>query len=156
MRYRSYQPADFDALYAIEEACFEPALRFPRAYMRMILSRRGSLAWVAEDDRGLAGFAVVSRQKTPEGPVAYIETIEVSTDRREQGVGRELLRCIEHSARVMGIDTMALHVDEENRTAIQLYESADYEKRGREENFYPNRHPALIYAKRICPPAADL
>ena len=56
----------------------------------------------------------------------------------------------------MGIDTMALHVDEENRTAIQLYESADYEKRGREENFYPNRHPALIYAKRICPPAADL
>ena len=28
MKYRPYKPEDFEALYALEEACFQPPFRF--------------------------------------------------------------------------------------------------------------------------------
>ena len=31
MNYRLFEPDDFDELYAIEEMCFQPPLRFSRA-----------------------------------------------------------------------------------------------------------------------------
>jgi ribosomal-protein-alanine N-acetyltransferase len=149
MRYRPYQLSDFEPLYAIEEACFQPPLRFPRLYMRRILTARGTAAWVAEDERGLAGFAIASPKSTQGGPVAYIETIEVAPDRRKMGVGAELLNRIEASALEAGIDAVALHVDEQNATAIRLYETAGYMQTGREANFYPDRRAALVYVKTL-------
>ena len=126
MRYRPYESADFEPLYAIEEACFELPQRFPRTYMRRILASRTGAAWVAEDECGLAGFAVSSLRKTRDAQVAYIETIEVLEDRRGQGIGGELLVRIEESARAAAADAIALHVDTENVTAIRLYEAAGY------------------------------
>jgi ribosomal protein S18 acetylase RimI-like enzyme len=156
MRYRPYQFADFEPLYAIEEACFAPPLRFPRLYMRRILTAPGTAAWVAEDERGLAGFAVSSPKRTQGGPVAYIETIEVAPDRRKTGVGAELLSRIEASALEVGIYAVALHVDEQNATAIRLYEGAGYTQTGREANFYPDRRPALVYIKPLTSPRSSV
>jgi hypothetical protein len=36
MLYRRYLPEDFNALYAIEEACFQQPFRFGRRYMRQL------------------------------------------------------------------------------------------------------------------------
>ena len=149
MRSRPYQPADFEPLYAIEEACFLPPMRFTRAYMRRILMSCTGAAWVAEDARGLAGFAVSSLQRSVASAVAYIETIEVCEERRGQGIGAELLARIEESARAAGLDAVALHVDQENAAAIRLYEAAGYTQTGREANFYPDRRPALVYVKPL-------
>ena len=155
MLYRRYEPADFEPLYAIEEACFEPPHRFSRAYLRRILTSRTGAAWLAEDERGLAGFAVSSLQKAKESAVAYIETIEVLEDRRGQGIGGELLVRIEESARAGAADAIALHVDAENATAIRLYEAAGYIQTGREANFYPDRRPALVYVKPLSSRSGD-
>jgi ribosomal protein S18 acetylase RimI-like enzyme len=60
-----------------------------------------------------------------------------------------LLRRAEGSARAAGAALVWLHVDAENSTAIRLYETHGYAHRGREENYYPRRRPALIYAKEL-------
>ena len=98
MNYRLYQPADFAALYAVEELCFEPPFRFSRALMRKLIANPNSATWIAEEDRRenaeLAGFAIVDWATVPKGTVAYIQTIEVHPASRRQGIASELLRLI--------------------------------------------------------------
>lgn len=147
MLYRSYQPEDFAALYAVEEACFEPLLRFPRSYMRRLLARQNSAAWIAEDEGHIVGFAIVGWKGS--AGAAYVETIEVLSTQRGRGVGAELLRRIESSAEAAGSSLVGLHVDAENTAAIRLYEAHEYQNVGREENFYPQGRAALVYRKPL-------
>lgn len=156
MLYRLCQPDDFAALYAIEEACFQPPLRFPRGYMRSLVTSHNSATWIAGDDGRMAGFAIVEWDESEEGTLAYIQTLEVSAEQRKKGVGAELLRRMEESARAAGAGIIWLHVDEENAPAIHLYQTHDYEFRGREENYYARRRAALVYVKSLAAaPSSD-
>ena len=156
MPYRRFQPADFAPLYAIEELCFEPPFRFSRAFMRRLTSSPRCTTWIAEDDGTMAGFAIVDLKASSDPPAAYIQTIEVTPTERGRGIGAELLRRIEASAREAGAHSIWLHVDTENRTAIRLYERSGYKGQGREEHFYARHRAALIYAKPLAGPGKSL
>jgi ribosomal protein S18 acetylase RimI-like enzyme len=142
-------PQDFDQLYALEELCFEPPYRFSRRYMRQLVSRVNAATWIAEEDRQMAGFAIVEWNQSPDEMTAYIQTIEVAPERRGCGVGRELLGRIESSARLAGARRIWLHVEATNAGAIRLYEAHGYHCEGRKENYYPRGRSALIYRKRL-------
>jgi len=147
MLYRLYTPEDFAALYAIEEACFQPPFRFGRRYMRQIVENPDSATWIAEQDGRMAGFAIVDWSQDSGAAGAYIQTIEVTGDERRRGIGAELLRRVEGSARAAGSNAIWLHVDAENSAAIRLYERHDYIAQGREDHYYTRSRPALIYRK---------
>ena len=151
MRYRPYNDADFAALYALEEACFEPPFRFGRAYLRRLLASAEAATWVAEEDGELAGFATVRVKEEAEQRIAYIETIEVDRRWRGRGAGSGLLQRIEGSAHTTRAAMIWLHVDAENASAIRLYEKHGYLCQGREENFYPQGRAGLIYIKPLEP-----
>ena len=155
MIYRFYTPQDFDALYALEELCFEPPVRYSRRYMRLLVSRSNSATWIAEEDGRMTGFAIVEWAERKNGVTAYIQTIEVAPEARNRGVGRELLSRIEGSARLAGACLIWLHVDVTNAGAIRLYEVNGYRCEGRQENYYPRGHSALIYGKRLDTDAAS-
>lgn len=147
--YRLYQPVDFPPLYAIEEACFQPPLRFSRRYMRQLVASETSATWVAEDDGQLAGFAIVEWSGPPAEIAAYIQTIEVSPDHRRRGVGLQLLRHIEDSARGAGALQIWLHVDVENDAAIRLYRAQGYAQRATHAHYYGRTRDAAIYCKQF-------
>ncbi len=164
MHYRLYQPADFAALYAVEELCFDTPFRFSRALMRKLIDNPNSATWIAETPAGekataeekiskenkkLAGFAIVDWATVPKGTVAYIQTIEVNPASRRQGIASELLRLSEISALVVGATAIWLHVDVENTAAMRLYEGRGYARKGREEHFYARNRAAFIYAKSL-------
>ncbi len=149
MRYRAYEPGDFDQLYAIEQACFEPPFRFSKATMRALTREAHSATWIAEEDGCMLGFAIVNLKLRGKSPAAYIQTIEVMPARRGEGVGKELLDCIERSAREAGAPAIGLHVDTENAAAIRLYESRGYERMRRTENYYPRSRAAFVYGKSL-------
>jgi ribosomal-protein-alanine N-acetyltransferase len=157
MLYRLYQPADFAALYTLEELCFQPPVRYSRAWMRQLIANPNSATWIAEKNAGenktMAGFAIVEWTTMPKGTVAYIQTIEVHPESRRRGIAAELLRRTEDSARAAGARSIWLHVDVENAAAIQLYRSRGYAQRGREEHYYARHRPAFVYAKPLGPPA---
>jgi len=153
--YRLYTPEDFDALYMIEEACFQPPFRFGRRYMRQLVSRSDAATWIAEEDGRMAGFAIVDWAEGPGRVIAYIQTLEVAPTWRGQGIGGELLRRIEGSACSVRAKAIWLHVDAENAAAIRLYEASGYSKEGREEDYYPMGHAALLYAKTLDMPLAS-
>ena len=145
MEYRLYVSTDFAALYAIEEVCFQPPLRFGRRYMRQIVGAADAATWIAEEDGGMAGFAIVEWASG----TAYIQTLEVLPERRGMGIGGELLRLTEGSARTAGAKLIWLHVDAENGGAVRLYERHGYRFANREEDYYGRGRAALIYAKRL-------
>jgi ribosomal-protein-alanine N-acetyltransferase len=149
MLYRLYEPGDFAQLYAVEESCFEPPFRFSRAYMRQIIRSHRSATWIAEEGTQLAGFAVVEWELRADEMTAYIETVEVAQGFRGQGVGAELMRRVEGSARAAGARTIWLHVDAENGSAIRLYERHGYERQGREEHYYARNRAAFTYSKAL-------
>ena len=147
MLYRLFQPGDFAQLYAIEEVCFQPPLRFSRAYLHRLTASRRTFTWIAEEESRMSGFAIISIK--PETHAAYIQTLEVLPEMRGRGIGAELLNRLESSAITAGAQSIGLHVDAENSAAIRLYESRGYEQRGREENYYAHSRAALIYSKSL-------
>jgi [ribosomal protein S18]-alanine N-acetyltransferase len=150
MLYHAYRPGDFEALYAIEEACFQPPFRFGRAYMRRLVSSSDAATWIAEEENGeMAGFAIVEWSDEAGVRTGYIQTIEVTPEKRRLGVGAELMDRVEQSARSAGAKVIWLHVDAENANAIRLYEAHSYRREGREANYYPRGRAALIYAKSL-------
>ena len=152
VNYRSYHPDDFSALYAIEEVCFHPPFRFPSRYMRRLLERPATITWIAEDDAQMAGFAIADCEWEIGGIVAYIQTIEVLPERRGRGIGNELLRRIEDSARERQAKSIWLHVESRNTGAIRLYESHGFVCEGRKENYYARGRAGLIYRKALGAP----
>ena len=149
MIYRSYTSADFPALYAIEEICFQPPFRFPQRYMRRLLESPGTITWIAEENGQVAGFAIADCEWDGGGLIAYIQTIEVLPAMRARGAGNELLRRIEDSARELGARSIWLHVDSQNAGALRLYESHGYACEGRKDRYYPQGRAALIYRKLL-------
>lgn len=153
MLYRPYQSADFAALYALEELCFEPPIRYTRGWMRKLIANPNSATWIAEDtteaNKRMAGFSIVEWTAMPKGTVGYIQTIEVDPELRRHGIAAELLKRAEDSARAAGAVAIWLHVDVENAAAIQLYRSRGYAQKGREEHYYARHRPAFIYTKLL-------
>jgi [ribosomal protein S18]-alanine N-acetyltransferase len=149
MHYRLYRPEDFSQLYAIEELCFQPPIRFPRRYMRQLVDSPASATWVAEEDQKMAGFAIVDWTQESDQTIAYIQTVEVAPAHRNRGIATELLRRVESSAIAAGARVLWLHVAEQNATAIRLYHAHGYLLQGREENFYAPGLPALIFSKPL-------
>ncbi|MGA3031788.1 MAG: N-acetyltransferase [Terracidiphilus sp.] len=147
MLYRPYQATDFAQLYAIEEICFQPPLRFSHAHMLQLIQRPTTATWIAEENSQLTGFAIADLKASSEPPTAYIQTLEVSPDSRRRGIGAALLRHIESSACEAGAQAIWLHVDTENSSALSLYEAHGYTRQGREEHFYARHRPAFIYRK---------
>lgn len=149
MIYRLFNPEDFDTLYTIETACFEPPLRFTRRYLRSLIEGPNAATWVADQGASPIGFAVLEWFENGPEIAAYLQTIEVSPQLRRRGVASELLRRVESSARDAHAAAIWLHVDSANPNAIRLYERHRFTLQGRKVHYYGPDTEALIYRKLL-------
>ena len=115
--------------------------------MRQLVNSPATATWIAEQSGIMAGFAIMEWTAASNGAIAYIQTVEVLPNQRGQGIATELINRLEASARAAGAQTIWLHVDAENASAIRLYQRHGYAPEDREENYYPQGRDALIYAK---------
>jgi len=149
---RQFAADDLRAMYAIEEACFEPGVRFSRALMRSLAGDANCRTWLGIVDEVRVGFAVVGLRGDHEAnsagvAAAYIWTIEVLPAFRRRGVARALLTRVEESAREAGCAAVELHVSERNADAVDLYEGQGYLRCGIEPEYYGRGENALRYRK---------
>ncbi len=136
-------------MYAIEEACFEPAVRFSRGLMRSLSLDPDCRTWMGMLDGIRVGFAVVGLRGESDPTAAYIWTIEVLPAFRRRGVARELLKGVESSAVQAGCASIELHVSERNSDALALYEGAGYVRAGIQRQYYGRREDAFLYRKSL-------
>ena len=146
---RLFEADDLRALYAIEEACFEPEVRFSRPLMRSLAHDPNCRTWLGVVDNVRVGFAMVRLEGEDDPSTAYIWTIEVLPAFRRRGVARALLMRVEESAREAGCSAVELHVSERNADGVALYEAAGYAQMGVEPQYYGREEDAFRYRKEL-------
>ena len=146
---RLFEAPDLRALYAIEEACFEPSVRFSRSLMRNLAHDPNCRVWLGIVDEVRVGFAIVGLRGDEDPTAAYIWTIEVLPAFRRRGVARQLLMRVEESARLAGCSAIELHVSERNADAMALYAAAGYAQFGVAAAFYGRNEDGLRYRKLL-------
>ena len=144
---RLYLPGDLPALYAVEEVCFEPPVRFSRSLMRSLAEDENCRTWLGIVDGIRGGFAIVGLTGDHDPKAAYIWTIEVLPVFRRLGIARELLARVEESALLAGCSSVELHVAEQNPDAVALYESRGFVRNGVDREFYGRDQDAFRYRK---------
>jgi aminoglycoside 6'-N-acetyltransferase I len=79
---------------------------------------------------GLCGFAEVGARAYADGcetsPVAYLEGWYVDEDMREGGVGRKLLRAVEHWARSRGYTELASDTSVDNAISQRAHDNLGF------------------------------
>src|SRR6267143_4025144 len=125
-RIRQFEKADFDTLWRIDQACFDPQLAYSRPELAFYMRRPGSFTLVAEAEgvpgNGVLGFIVAETRRKS----GHIITIDVVAEARRAGVGSALLRAAEDQLLRAGVVAVALETPVNNEAAIRCYKQKGY------------------------------
>src|SRR5580658_4281915 len=99
---REYEPSDFEAIYALDRACYPPGISYSRRTLKWFLALPGADCLVARSSAQhpteIAGFIIAEA----EGSEAHIITIDVAEAYRRSGVGTALLGKMEQRLAARG------------------------------------------------------
>jgi ribosomal-protein-alanine N-acetyltransferase len=142
---RGYEARDLDAMFRLDEECFDEPFRFTHFAMQRFVESRKARVVIAENAGALAGFAILH----VEGGVGYVVTLDVAEGFRRQGLARQLMQTIEHDAVDAGCAVVGLHVFAGNAGAIRFYERGGYVRAGDVPGFYGEGLDAWAYRKEL-------
>jgi ribosomal protein S18 acetylase RimI-like enzyme len=168
-RIRQFESADFDTLWRIDQACFDPMLAYSQRELAFYMRRPGSFTLVAESEGaegrnngqgsgrgnggaptenlgvGILGFIVAeTRRRT-----GHIITIDVVEGARRAGVGSALLHAAEEQLLRAGARAVALETPVNNAAAIHFYKQKGYFVEKTVTGYYSNQMDALVMAKEL-------
>ena len=173
---RHGQPADCDALYQLEERCFEGD-RFSRRQLAHLLTRANAANLLAVTSQPAAGEKLADDKPVDNRSVEH-QTGETSHERervigygtllfrrnsvtarlysfcvdpeaRGTGLGRELLEALEAIARERGSQRLLLEVRADNRVAMGLYRRMGFMARRWLDDYYADGCAAWQMDKRL-------
>ena len=159
-RVRSYSQRDFEALYKIDQLCYEPEIAYSRTELRGYLAFAGSDCVVAEVKGGrtrakqgvnlprapkIVGFCVIAAN----ADYAYIVTIDVLKRWRRHGVGHRLLLGCERRVKSRGVREIGLDTAIDNSAAIAFWRKHGYREIGIRRRYYPNGRDAFAMRKSV-------
>ena len=145
---REVLPSDLEALYELDQVCFEPDIAYSRGELRRFLAIATAEGVVAEEEGTLAGFAIgyLSSRRT-----AQVVTLDVHPSHRLSGLGSTLLE--ELLARLLraGATLGRLEVSTENAGAIAFYEKLGFQTTRRLRDYYGSAKHAFEMEKTLSP-----
>jgi ribosomal protein S18 acetylase RimI-like enzyme len=157
---RKFQKPDFETLFQIDQACFDPQLAYSRSELAFYMLRPTSFTLVAEnvaqrkaapgggvmsllEQPKILGFTVAERKRD----VGHIITIDVIAEARRLGVGSALLNAAEGKLRGQGAVAVELETAVNNDTAIRFYKQKGYFVEKTVRGYYSNQLDALVMRK---------
>lgn len=144
MLLRSYKPSDLATLAKIDRKCFPPGVSYSSRELTRFISHRNSRTWLAEDEEGIAGFLIASREPQK---VGHIITIDVDEARRRAGVGTAMMDAAEAWAREKSLKLIYLETADDNRPAQIFYAARGYVKVDEVPKYYSNGQTAWVMVK---------
>ena len=142
---RPYQPADFEALLAMDQVCFPKTIAYGRREMKSYLQAEGSRCIVAQIPETVAGFILTEII----GELTHIITLDVLEPFRRQSVGSLLLQAAEREAASHGAACMYLETATTNKAAIALWKKHGYRETATIENYYGRGQNAFEMQKSL-------
>jgi [ribosomal protein S18]-alanine N-acetyltransferase len=156
---RLYSPADFEALYEIDQACYPPEVAYSRRELRNYLRFPGAECVVAENVAEsvtniagesrpapeIIGFCITAHHHCD----GYIVTMDVLAAYRRHHVGSALLTEAERRVAAKGVTEIGLETATDSDSAIAFWEKHGYRKLGVRKHYYPGGRDAFSMAKTI-------
>jgi [ribosomal protein S18]-alanine N-acetyltransferase len=153
-RVRDFRKADFETLWRIDQACFDPQLAYSRTELALYMRRPGAFTLVAQADgeegpggagTRIIGFTVAeAQQKT-----GHIVTIDVIAEARREGTGSALLLAAEKRLQQAGAVVVELETPVNNASAIRFYKALGYFVERTVTGYYSNQMNALVMRKEL-------
>ena len=148
---RPYDPADFEALYAIDRACYPRWIAYSRRELREFLEQPGTDCLVAQGEAtefgGIAGFLIAEA----EGDEGHIITLDVVEAQRRKGIGTDLLAGMEKLLATRGVRSMFLETATTNEAGVAFWQRHGYRSFGVIRGYYSGRLDAYQMSKTITP-----
>jgi len=161
---RRFEQSDFETLWRIDQACFDPQLAYSRPELAFYMRRPSSFTLVAESagngnrggprqNRGeghseasrILGFIVAEKPRS----TGHIITIDVVEQARRLGVGSALLVAAEDRLREKGATGVELETAINNEAAIRFYKQRGYFVEKTVRGYYSNGLDALVMRKGL-------
>jgi len=139
MTVRLASAADVAAVIQLERTIAEAPHWAESEYVAMLVPASGAVRrclFVAENERGLIGFAVGKVVGSGGESSSELESIAVSSDARRMGVGRLLCAAVIDWCRAQGAAEMELEVRAASGGAIALYSGLGFIAEGRRPGYY--------------------
>ena len=143
---RDVRPSDFEALYRLDQVCFEEGIAYSRAELSRFLSVPSAEGVVAEDAGEIAGFAIGYLAR---GRIAHVVTLDVHPRRRRRGLGRALLENLLERFSKAEAREARLEVSVENPAAIAFYGTLGYLRRRVIRDYYGTGRDAFEMRKPL-------
>ena len=143
---RDIRPSDLEALYRLDQLCFDPGIAYSRSELKQILAAASGLGLLAESAGQIVGFAAGHVSARSSG---HVVTLDVSPQSRRVGIGRALFtELLDRLARA-GASEVRLEVDAENTAALAFYKSFGFRHGRRLANYYGPGRTAWEMVKEI-------
>jgi ribosomal-protein-alanine N-acetyltransferase len=148
---RQYRTDDLEAIFRLDELCFSEQFRFDREAMREFAEERNAVVRIAEMVGGeIVGFVIAHLKHVASEWRAYVVTLDVAPDCRQEGLGRRLIREVEACAMAAGVRWIQLHVFTGNEAAIRFYERLGYERIRVRRGYYGAAGlDGIVYGKEL-------
>jgi ribosomal-protein-alanine N-acetyltransferase len=151
-RTRDFRKADFETLWRIDQACFDPQLAYSRPELAFYMRRPGAFTLVAEAETGngsapprIVGFIVAEGR----GGTGHIITIDVIAEARREGIGSGLLVAAENRLQQAGAVVIELETPANKAVAIRFYKRMGYFVEKTVMGYYSNHMDALVMRKEF-------
>lgn len=132
--------ADLEALYRLDQLCFEPGIAYSRPQIRRFLGFATARGVVAEAGGRIVGFALGYQVRRR---VASVLTLDVDPNFRRRGLGKALMAELLRRLAADGAAETRLEVDVRNSGAIAFYEGLGFRRLRRLEDYYAQGRPAF-------------
>lgn len=140
---REIEKRDLKRVQEIEEAIFQKPWSLEN--LGYYLNHDHYYGYVAEEQDTLSGFIFLSVSDQVE-----VDQIAVSKEKRNRGIGGQLLEKIDEVAQKEKVEKAYLEVRSSNEPAISLYENFGFQKIALRKNYYDNPpEDAVLYQKEI-------
>ena len=153
---RAYEPADFEALWRLDQTCFAPGIAYSRRELLTYIGRRSAFTLIAQRSEGnarilhngeaIGGFITADVGRAQSG---HIITIDVAQSARRGGVGSALLSAAEDRLRDAGCAEVRLETAVDNVGALAFYKRRGYFLMRTMPQYYANGVDAFVLKKAL-------
>lgn len=144
-RLREYRPGDFDSIWEIDQACYDPGIAYSRRELRNYLRFPGAECIIAEIGGKTAGFLVSAH----DGATGHIVTIDVLPEHRRQGAAALMLAEAERRLAAAGVRVVELETAIDNAAAIAFWQKHGYRIDGVKKRYYADGRDAFTMKRPL-------